>query len=317
VDGWFDPRSEWANRPRVMALGDRFYQCEMLPRVEEEHTRSVKDHAVAYNLVLLVLGVLTAAAAFAINLVPPGNWLVVTRALAGGLAVSTAAVGYFKFRNERAFKRQQEGERIALDQALKAESRRTSLLINGAMLGTADKLRRLAVLDQASKDAEISGFRTSIVSKVCDLVQSEAPRAAYFRVQDLEVQSRVMRSGPYADSRNREDSFTSEFVEGQGGDQGVWNLIDRGDIEWSNDTSATVPDSWDAARNRQYRSFVSVAVRADGIAFGMLTANTLEVDGFSDSDVASIKVLAHLLAAAEATTMTTVRIGRANQRRAH
>jgi transcriptional regulator with GAF, ATPase, and Fis domain len=185
------------------------------------------------------------------------------------------------------------------------------------MLGTADKLRRLAVLDQTSKDAEICGFRTSIVSKVCDLVQSEAPRAAYFRVQDLEAQSRVMRSGPYADSRNREDSFTSEFVEGQGGDQGVWNLIDRGDVEWSNDMSSTVPDSWDATRNRQYRSFVSVAVRADGIAFGMLTANTLEVDGFSDSDVASIKVLAHLLAAAEATTMTTVRIGRATQRRPH
>ena len=51
------------------------------------------------------------------------------------------------------------------------------------MLGTADKLRRLSMLDQTAKDAEISGFRASIVSKVCDLVESEAPRAAYFRVQ--------------------------------------------------------------------------------------------------------------------------------------
>nr|WP_235849771.1 hypothetical protein [Mycolicibacterium doricum] len=47
----------------------------------------------------------------------------------------------------------------------------------------------------------------------------------------------------------------------------------------------------------------------------MLTANTLETDGFSNSDVASIKVLAHLLAAAEATTMTPARIARAVQRR--
>lgn len=277
--------------------------------------KTVKDRAVAFNLALTVLAVLTAAITFAISLVPPGNWLVGTRILAGGLAVATAVVGFFKFRNERAFKRQQEAERVSLDQALKAESRRTSLLINGAMLGTADKLRRLSMLDQATKDAEISGFRTSIVSKVCDLVQSEAPRAAYFRVQDLNAQFRVMQSGPYSDSRNREDSFTSEFVEGNGGDQGVWDFVDTGDVELSNDTDATVPASWDITKDRQYRSFVSVPVRAEGVAFGMLTANTLEVDGFSNSDVASIKVLAHLMAAAEATTMTPARIARAAQRR--
>lgn len=280
-----------------------------------EQTKAVKDRAVTFNFALTALAVLTAAATFAVSLIPPGNWVVGIRILAGCLAVATAVVGFFKFRNERAFKCQQEAERVSLDQALKAESRRTSLLINGAMLGTADKLRRLSVLDQATKDVEISGFRTSIVSKVCDLVQSEAPRAAYFRVQDLGAQSRVMQSGTYSDSRNREDSFTSEFVEGHGGDQGVWDLIDSGDVELSNDTHAAVPASWDVARNRQYRSFVSVAVRADRLAFGMLTANTLEADGFSHSDVASIKVLAHLLAAAEATTMTPARITKASQQR--
>jgi len=283
--------------------------------VGADQTKIVKDRAVAFNFALTTLAILTAAATFAVSLVPPSNWLVGIRILAGCLAVATAVVGFFKVRNERAFKRQQEEELVSLDQALKAESRRTSLLINGAMLGTADKLRRLSALDQASKDVEISGFRTSIVSKVCDLVQSEAPRAAYFRVQDLGARSRVMQSGTYSDSRNREDSFTSEFVEGHGGDQRVWDLIDIGDVELSNDTNATVPASWDGSRNRQYRSFVSVAVRADRLAFGMLTANTLEADGFSHSDVASIKVLAHLLAAAEATAMTPARITKASQQR--
>jgi hypothetical protein len=289
--------------------------CEMLPAVGEEQTEAVKDRAVAFNRALTTLAVLTAAATYAISLIPSGNWLVGMRGLAAILAVATASVGYLKFRNERAFKNQQEGERTSLEVALKAESRRTALLINGAMLGTAAKLRRLSALEQVKKDAEISGFRTSIVSKVCDLVQSEAPRAAYFRVQDLEAQSRVMRSESYSDSRNREELFTSEFVEGQGGDQGVWNLIDRGEVESSNDTDTTVPAYWDGTRNRQYKSFVSVAVRAEGIAFGMLTANTIEADGFSNSDVAFIKVLAHLLAAAEATTMTPARITRATQRR--
>jgi hypothetical protein len=276
-----------------------------------DQTTAVKDKAVAFNIALAALAVLTAAATFAISLIPPGNWLVGIRILAGCLAVATAVVGFFKFRNERAFKRQQEEERVTLDQALKAESRRTSLLINGAMLGTADKLRRLSVLDQASKDVEISGFRTSVVSKVCDLVQSEAPRAAYFRVQDLGAQSRVMQSGTYSDSRNREDSFTSEFVEGQGGDQGVWAVIDRGEIELSNDTDIAIPDSWDATRNRQYRSFVSVAFARMASLSGCSRPIRLSRRVFR-LGLASIRVLAHLLAAAEATAMTAVRIGRAS-----
>ncbi len=165
--------------------------------------KAVKDQAIAFNFALTALAVLTAAFTFAISLVPPGNWLVGIRILAGCFAVATAVVGFFKFRNERAFKSKQEEERVSLDQPLKAESRRTSLLINGAMLGTADKLRRLSVFDQATKDVEISGFRTSIVIKVCDLVQSEAPRAAYFRVQDLGAQSRVMQSGKDHRDRNQ------------------------------------------------------------------------------------------------------------------
>jgi hypothetical protein len=47
-----------------------------------------------------------------------------------------------------------------------------------------------------------------------------------------------------------------------------------------------------------------VAVRADDLAFGMLTANTVEREGFTDSDIASVKVLARLLAAAEAIAMS-------------
>lgn len=78
---------------------------------------------------------------------------------------------------------------------LKTESRRTALLIHGAMVGTVDKLRRLSMLDQATKDAEISAYRTSAVSRVCELVQSEAARAAYCHVRDLVAQSRPITPG--------------------------------------------------------------------------------------------------------------------------
>jgi hypothetical protein len=259
----------------------------------------VEDHTVRYTAVMTLLALLAASVGLVSGLTE-GGWKTLAQCVAYVLAATTAVIGFYKFANERAYKAQQDGEKLTLEQALKAEARRTSLLINGAMLGTAEKLRCLAPLRGRSKQVEIAAFRASIVSKVCDLVRSDAPRAAYFRVGDPYVRPRVMRCGSYIDSRNREDLFTSEFREGVGADQGVWELVDRGDAAFSNDTDTKVPAGWDLSKRRRYKSFVSVAVRADDVAFGMLTANTVEREGFTDSDIASVKVLARLLAAAEA-----------------
>jgi hypothetical protein len=269
----------------------------------EPATTKVKDRTVRYTVMMTLLALLAASVGL-VSGVTHGVWKTAAPYAAYLLAAMTAVLGFYKFANERAYKAQQEGEKLTLEQALKAESRRTSLLINGAMLGTAEKLRRLAALRGPSTLGEIGAFRASIVSKVCDLVRSDAPRAAYFRVEDPYVRPRVMRCGSYIDSINREDMFTSEFREGVGADQGVWELVDDGDAAFSNDTDTKIPAGWDATKHRRYKSFVSVAVRADAVAFGMLTANTVERDGFTDSDIASMKVLARLLAAAEAIALS-------------
>jgi hypothetical protein len=223
---------------------------------------AVKDHATAFAIWLAILASATAGILFVTGLTEKGGLQTWLRAAALILALITAAVGVWKVRNERASKRQQEGEKETLDTALEAEAKRTALLINGAMLGTAEKLQHLASLDQEARKAEVSGFRSSIVSKVCDLMQSDAPRAAYFRVQDLSARPRVMRCEGYKDSRNREDSFTSEFTEGGSADQEVWHLIDHGDCVSSNDLDTKRPQTWNTQRPREYKSFVSVAVRA-------------------------------------------------------
>ncbi len=271
----------------------------MLPDMGKQLTKTVKDRTVRYTVVMTLLALLASSVGF-VSGVGDGFWKSAAPYAAFLLAAVTTVIGFYKFANERAYKAQQDGEKLTLEQALKAESRRTSLLINGAMLGTAEKLRQLAGKSGPANQVEIGAFRASIVSKVCDLVRSDAPRAAYFRVDDPYVRPRVMRCGSYIDYRNREDMFTSEFREGVGLDQGVWELIDDGDAAFSNDTDTKIPAGWDTTKHRHYKSFVSVAVRANDVAFGMLTANTVERDGFTDSDIASMKVLARLLAAAEA-----------------
>lgn len=53
---------------------------------------------------------------------------------------------------------------------------------------------------------------------------------------------------------------------------------------------------------------MSVAVRAGALPFGMLTANTVEPNGFTAPDVAVVKALARLLAVAETAAMSRDRI---------
>ncbi|MCV7185912.1 hypothetical protein H7J56_28635 [Mycolicibacterium murale] len=60
------------------------------------------------------------------------------------------------------------------------------------------------------------------------------------------ARSRPVQSGRCSDSSD--DSFTSESIEGSGGDKGVWDLVVNGDAELSNDTESTVPDSRDVTR---------------------------------------------------------------------
>lgn len=269
---------------------------EHVPELDSSITE-VKDHSHRYNLVLGALGVLVAGATFSVG-VTAGTVNFWSRVALLSLAAVTAVVGSLKVRNESRYKRYQAGIQESLETALTAVGLRTSLLINGAMLGTADKLRELAIQDGTGRALSISGIRQSVVSKVCDLVKSDRPRAAYFRVQDLAAPQRTMTRDCY-DSLSRTDEFTSTFVEADAKDSNVWALIDSGDSDFRANIAETTPEGFDQYRPREYASYVSVAVRAGGIPFGMLTANTIETDGFTDSDVDAVRVLARLLAAAE------------------
>lgn len=265
----------------------------------ETAVTEVKDRSHRFNVAIVVLGTLTAGATLSVG-ITTGTVNLWSRVALFSLGAATAVVGFFKSRNESRYKQYKAQVQESLENALKVVALRNALLMNGAMLGTVDKLRELAAQDAGGRALSISGIRQSVVSKVCDLVTSDRPRAAYFRVQDLGAPQRVMMRD-CSDSRSRTDEFTSTFVEGAHEDSNVWALIDRGDAHFSANIAETVPDGFDTERRREYASYVSVAVRAGGIAFGMLTANTIETDGFTadSGDIDAVRVLARLLATAE------------------
>ncbi|WP_237082445.1 hypothetical protein [Mycobacteroides abscessus] len=268
---------------------------------EEKVPKEVKDHSGRYNLAMVPLAFVTLGSTFAASLTAGGvaNWC---RGVGAFFGFVTAVVVYFKWRNESRYKKTLEDARVSLQEALGLERVETSLLINGAMLGTADKLREFAALDQGAKYSKVDGLRQSVVGKVCYLVKSDRPRAAYYRVEDIFADKRTMTLA-CSESKSRTDQFTSVFTEGDTKDSNVWGLIDHGDVESTPDIDVRVVEGFDKSRHREYKSYVSVAVRAGDIAFGMLTANMLEAGGFNKGDIDIVRVLARLLAAAEVATL--------------
>lgn len=110
----------------------------------------------------------------------------------------------------------------------------------------------------------------------------------------------------YEASRNRVDEFTTEFVEASNLNMNVWPLVDASDgaallVERLPEDA---PSGFDLSVTRAYGSYISAPVRA-GVAFGMLTINTIDKGGLGEEDKASIQVLARLLGAAEGLTMST------------
>lgn len=224
--------------------------------------------------------------------------------VAGALGAATAAVALFKAYNEHAVKGElQKQQKKAEDQVADVEFRAKTQM-NGALLGVADRLRAVAATTASGKP-DISGFRNDAVHAAGAMLSNEAPRVAYFVVSNpIAVEGREMkREATFAPRRL--DEFTSTFIEGDERDSNVWRLLKTDAADYQPDIQADAPEGFDANRHRAYRSYVSVAVRVDGIEFGMLTANTLEVDGFSPVDIAMLCVVARLLAAGEAAAMTS------------
>ncbi|GAA1250683.1 hypothetical protein JOF42_002431 [Microbacterium phyllosphaerae] len=210
--------------------------------------------------------------------------------------IATAVISFVIWLVDDWVKRIREGEVRTVEQLLEAERIRIATATNGAFLPMLKSLQQLSTMEVAARRAEISGFRQELIDRTSDLIRNDAPRLAYFRVDDLSVESRVMHPKPVS-QQNRTDEFTSLFAESDPADREIFDLIDQAETALLR-TGVTVPD-------RVYHCYVSAPVRAGGIAFGMLTANTLEPEGLSREDANNIVVMARILAAAEGLTLTT------------
>lgn len=270
--------------------------------MDQDIAEPVKDRAIVFNTLVFVFGVGAAVAAW-FTRTTEGTALTVANVSATVLAVATVVTVFLKSINEHRVKKSLRAQESTVRQQLDETEFRTKAVVTGAFLGASDRLRELSV---ATSGKDLTGFLQDVVTVTCKLLTNEKPRVGYFKVTDPAAETRSMKRvatwGP-----DRLDEFTTEFDEGSGQDTNVWRLLSSDNHTYEPDISLHTPEGSDFA-GRAYKSYVSIPVRAGGIEMGMLTANTLEIDGFSDVDIAMMQVLARLIAAGEATCMSSQKV---------
>ena len=168
-------------------------------------------------------------------------------------------------------------------------------LVNYTLTPIADVVARMLVTpDRQQRRALFASVYTLAVNALCDLLTA-ATRAAYYESLDGVV-TRMFANGPTTQrARFEPDSPAARAVA---------RLIISGEFVYVPD--ARTSSVFRPSPGSSYRSVIAFSVRTDDHPFGMLTVDSPEVDAFSERDIATVRVLAKLVATARSAVDATV-----------
>ena len=134
---------------------------------------------------------------------------------------------------------------------------------------------------------------TVVLMSATQLIGPERARSCWFRL-DGGPPKRLVPT----DAFGRAGSATTTFVEGTpAGDAAIGMVLDDED-RICEDIATDPPPGWDADKERDYRTFVSVSVIAGDTAYGMLTLDALEPGDLTRDDMRLLRLMAGALAVA-------------------
>ena len=158
-------------------------------------------------------------------------------------------------------------------------------------------LRLLGVLaleqDEGERDQRRAEVVLLVLATAAHLIGPGRSRACWFRLdpgppQTLEPQHSVGRAG----------SPTSVFVAGTPAGDATIGMVLADEELLCVDVEEDPPPGWDPAKQRDYRTFISVSVIAGDVAHGMLTLDALEPGDLTTDDMGLLRLLAGMMAVA-------------------
>ena len=168
-------------------------------------------------------------------------------------------------------------------------------LVNYTLTPIADVIARMLVTpDRQDRRTLFASVYTLAVEALCDLL-TPATRAAYYEVVNGVV-TRLFANGP--------TTQRARFEPGSAAARTVLRLINSGEFVYVPD--AQLNPTVRPSPGSSYRSVIAFSVRTLDRPFGMLTVDSPQVDAFTEKDIATVRVLAKLVASARAAVDATV-----------
>ncbi len=188
-------------------------------------------------------------------------------------------------------------EATATEREIEARAE-TRLALNDALEPVVTLLGNLALEPGEHERAEMREKAVTLVlTTAADLIGPDRSRACWFRLEEGPPKTLVP-----AEHAGRAGSANTTFVEGTpAGDAAIGMVLDDGD-RLCGDIEDDPPPGWDSAKERDYRTFISVSVIAGDTAYGMLTLDALEPDELTVEDKGLLRLMAGVLAAALSVT---------------
>jgi hypothetical protein len=160
------------------------------------------------------------------------------------------------------------------------------------LLDEAGRLDRSA--DEVGRRAQEGALTRLAAETAARVLLAEDVRATYYRLTYDRHGWRELREPV---SRGRLDHATTEFFEVQAPDHSVWKVLDAPDVNCRiHREGDPVPHvDWDV---KPYKAFLSVPVTSNGKVLGMLSVNTPDSSGLSETDRMAVLAITRTLATA-------------------
>jgi GAF domain-containing protein len=216
-----------------------------------------------------------------------GTWLlfwVVVQVLATALAWLIPQLGQWRA----------EGRRKSAE-AREFEARvQTFLRMNDALDPIMRLLGDLALEPLRVERAKLRAQAVTVVlMSATQLIGPERARACLFRLEEGPPKRLVP-----TDAFGRAGSPSTTFQEGTPAGDAAIGMVLHDEDRMCEDILTDPPPGWDATKERDYRTFVSVSVIAGDTAYGMLTLDALEPGDLTKDDMRLLRLMAGALAVA-------------------
>jgi GAF domain len=191
-------------------------------------------------------------------------------------------------RQVRAEQRQEEAEQSEFEVRVDARVR-----MNDALDPVIRLLGSLMHAPPSDRDQTRAKAIPLVLKTAAELIGPERARACWFRLEAGPPRRLVP-----TDSAGRSGSPTTIFIEGTDAGDAAIGMVLADEDRLCEDILADPPPGWDATKNREYRTFVSVSVIAGDTAYGMLTLDALEPGELTTDDMRLLRLMAGALAVA-------------------